>query len=178
MRRFVHCLTGLMESTWHTRLILDLSPPVPTCIVQSWVIFINMCKLGGGLHLLGANFSSAAPRSRGGSVRLRSRQAGGDLGAGARVGWMAVATGTAPARMSNMKRILSMVDGRRQEKRVPHVRMPDDRHTCLPRPLPQLRRPPGLLRRPVGDPKACAAGAVKNKRSRTPDLFLNWKIRS
>ena len=33
----------------------------------------------------------------------------------------------------------------------------DDRHTGLPRPLPQLRRPPGPLRRPVGDPRACAA---------------------
>ena len=34
---FVHCLTGLMESTWHTRLVLGiLSPPVNiTCIVQS-----------------------------------------------------------------------------------------------------------------------------------------------
>ena len=27
----------------------------------------------------------------------------------------------------------------------------------MPRPLPQLRRPPGLLRRPVGDPGTCAA---------------------
>ena len=130
---------------------------------------------GGGLHLLGANFSSTAPRSRGGSVRLRSRQASGDPGAGARVGWMAVATGTVSARMSNMKRILSMVNGRRQEKRVPHVRMPDDRHTGLPRPLPQLRRPSGLLRRSVGDPKARVAGTVKSKRSRTLSLFLNLK---
>ena len=50
-----------------------------------------------------------------------------------------------------------MVDGCRQEKGVPHVRTHDDRHTGLPRPLPQLRRPPGLLRRPVGDPRACEA---------------------
>ena len=44
-----------------------------------------------------------------------------------------------------------------QEKGVPHVRTYDDRHTGLPRPLPQLRRPPGLLRRPVVDPRTCAA---------------------
>ena len=50
-------LTGLMESTWHTLLILDPSPPAPTCIVQSWVIFINMRKRKG--FALGANFSSA-----------------------------------------------------------------------------------------------------------------------
>ena len=50
-----------------------------------------------------------------------------------------------------------MANDRRQEKRVPHVRTHDDRHTGLPRPLPQLRRPPGLLRRPVGDPRTCAA---------------------
>ena len=50
-----------------------------------------------------------------------------------------------------------MVDGCWQEKGVPHVRTHDDRHTGLPRPLPQLRRPPGLLRLSVGDPRACAA---------------------
>ena len=50
-----------------------------------------------------------------------------------------------------------MVDGCRQEKGVPHVRTRDDRHTGLPRPLPQLRRPPGLLRRPVGNPRTCEA---------------------
>ena len=50
-----------------------------------------------------------------------------------------------------------MVDGYWQEKGVPHVRTRDDRHTGLPRPLPQLRRPPGLLRRPVEDPRTCAA---------------------
>ena len=133
-----------------------------------------MYKLGGGLHLLGANFSSAAPRNRGGSVRLRSRQAGGDPGAGARVGWMAVATGTVSARMSNMKRILSMVNGRRQEKRVPHVRMPDDRHTGLPRPLPQLRRPPRLLRRPVEDPRACAARWGNTIRGRGMKAFRRF----
>ena len=36
---------------------------------------------------------------------LRSRQAGGDLGAGARMSGIAAVTGTASARMSNMKRI-------------------------------------------------------------------------
>ena len=36
----------------------------------------------------------------------------------------------------------------------------DDRHTGLPRPLPQPRRPPGLLRRPVGDPAACRGNAI------------------
>ena len=50
-----------------------------------------------------------------------------------------------------------MANDRRQEKGVPHVRTRDDRHTGLPRPLPQLRRPPGLLRRPVGDPRPWAA---------------------
>ena len=50
-----------------------------------------------------------------------------------------------------------MVDGCWQEKGVPHVRTHDDRHTGLPRPLPQLRRPPRLLRRPVGNPRTCAA---------------------
>ena len=49
-----------------------------------------------GLHLVSTNFSSAAPRSRGDSVHLRSRQAGDDLGAGARMGRMAAAAGTAP----------------------------------------------------------------------------------
>ena len=53
-----------------------------------------------------------------------------------------------------------MVDGCRQEKRVPHVRAHNDRHTGLPRPLPQLRRPPGLLRRPVEDPAACRGNAI------------------
>ena len=67
-----------------------------------------------------------------------------------------------------------MVDARKQEKGVPHVRARDDRHTCMPRPLPQLRRPLGLLRRPVEDPMV-RAGTVKNKRSRTLDLFLNLK---
>ena len=57
------------------------------------------------VHLVGTNFSSAAPRSRGGSVRLRSRQAGGDPGAGARMSGMATAAGAVSARMSNMKRI-------------------------------------------------------------------------
>ena len=37
------------------------------------------------------------------------------------------------------------------------MRTRDDRHTGMPRPLPQLRRPLGLLRRPVEDPRACAA---------------------
>ena len=60
-----------------------------------------------GLHLVSTNFSSAAPRSRGDSVHLRSRQAGGDLGAGARMGRMAAAAGTVPARISNMERILA-----------------------------------------------------------------------
>ena len=46
------------------------------------------------VYLVGKNFSSAASRSRGGSARLRSRQAGGDPGAGARMSWMAAATGT------------------------------------------------------------------------------------
>ena len=50
-----------------------------------------------------------------------------------------------------------MVDGCRQEKGVPHVRTHDDRHTGMPRPLPQLRRPLGLLRRPVEDPRTCEA---------------------
>ena len=53
-----------------------------------------------------------------------------------------------------------MVDGCRQEKRVPHVRAHNDRHTGLSRPLPQLRRPPGLLRRPVEDPAACRGNAI------------------
>ena len=44
-----------------------------------------------------------------------------------------------------------------QDKEVPHVRTGDDRHTGLPRPLPRLRRPPGSLRRPIGDPRTCAA---------------------
>ena len=35
---------------------------------------------GWNVHSVGTNFSSAAPRSRGGSARLRSRQVGGDGG--------------------------------------------------------------------------------------------------
>ena len=54
-----------------------------------------------------------------------------------------------------------MANDRRQEKGVPHVRTRDDRHTGLPRPLPQLRRPPGLLRRPVGDPAARRGNAIR-----------------
>ena len=38
-------LTGLMESTQHTRLILDPLSPVPTCTARSWVVSVNMCKL-------------------------------------------------------------------------------------------------------------------------------------
>ena len=57
------------------------------------------------VHLVGTNFSSAASRSRGGSVRLRSTQAGSDLGAGARMSGMAATAGTVPAKISNMKRI-------------------------------------------------------------------------
>ena len=57
------------------------------------------------MHLVGKNFSSASPRSRGGSARLRSRQAGGDPGAGARMSGMATAAGAVSTRMSNMKRI-------------------------------------------------------------------------
>ena len=63
-----------------------------------------MCKREG--FALGTNFSSATPRSRGDSVRLRSRQTGGDPSAGARMGRMAAAAGAVPASMSNMKRIL------------------------------------------------------------------------
>ena len=40
---------------------------------------------------------------------------------------------------------------------LPHVRAHDDRHTDMPLPLPQLRRPPGLLRCPVEDPRTCEA---------------------
>ena len=53
-----------------------------------------------------------------------------------------------------------MADGCRQEKGVSHVRVHDDRHTGLPRSLPQPRRPPGLLRRPVGDPAARRGNAT------------------
>ena len=41
--------------------------------------------------------------------------------------------------------------------RLPHVWAHDDRHTGLPRYLPQLRCSPRLLRWPVEDPKVCAA---------------------
>ena len=58
------------------------------------VICTRKNHVARGLHVVGANFSSAVPRSRDDSVRLRSRQAGGDLGAGARMGRMAAATGT------------------------------------------------------------------------------------
>ena len=40
------------------------------------------------------------------------------------------------------------------------MRVHDDRHTGLPRSLPQPRRPPGLLRRPVGDPAARRGNAT------------------
>ena len=63
-----------------------------------------MCKRKG--FAPGANFSSATPRSRGDSVRLRSKQAGGDPSAGACMDRMAAAAGAVPASMSNMKRIL------------------------------------------------------------------------
>ena len=59
--------------------------------------------------------------------------------------------------MSNMERIPAHGGWLLARKGVPHVRTRDDRHTGLPRPLPQLRRPPGLLRRPVEDPRTCAA---------------------
>ena len=42
------------------------------------------------------NFSSAAPLSCGDSAHLRPRQAGGDLGAGVRMGRMAAAASTTP----------------------------------------------------------------------------------
>ena len=51
-------------------------------------------------------------------MHLRSGQAGGDLGAGARMGRMAAAAGTVPARMSNMKRfpgVWWMAAGKRKE---------------------------------------------------------------
>ena len=60
------------------------------------VICTRKNHVARGLRLLGTNFSSAAPRSCGGSVRLRSRQAGGDPGAGARTNGMAAAAGTVP----------------------------------------------------------------------------------
>ena len=47
------------------------------------VICTRKNHVARGLHLLGTNFSSAAPRSRGDSVHLRSRQTDGDLGASA-----------------------------------------------------------------------------------------------
>ena len=59
------------------------------------VICTRKNHVARGLHLVGKNFSSAASRNRGGSARLRSRQAGGDPGAGARMSGMAAATGTA-----------------------------------------------------------------------------------
>ena len=36
-------------------------------------------RINRNVHLVGKNFSSAASRSRGGSARLRSRQAGGGM---------------------------------------------------------------------------------------------------
>ena len=56
-------------------------------------------RIPGGLHLVGTNFSSATPQSRGGSVHLRSRQAGSDPGAGTRTSEMVTVAGTVPARM-------------------------------------------------------------------------------
>ena len=50
------------------------------------VICTRKNHVARNVHLVGKNFSSAAPRSRGDSARPRSRQAGGDPGAGARVG--------------------------------------------------------------------------------------------
>ena len=69
-------------------------------------MMIWRARVGRNVHLVGTNFSSAALRSRGGSVRPRSRQAGGDPSAGARMSGMVAVAGTVPASMSNVKRIL------------------------------------------------------------------------
>ena len=58
------------------------------------VICTRKNHVARNVHLVGTNFSSAASRSRGGSARLRSGQADGDLGTGARMSGMAAATGT------------------------------------------------------------------------------------
>ena len=68
------------------------------------VICTHKNHVAWGLHLVGTNFSSAAPRSRGSSARLRTRQTGDDPGAGAR-GLDGSCHLHRPARMSNMKRI-------------------------------------------------------------------------
>ena len=76
------------------RAISPLLGLAPFFALQVCASCLNKVDRMERAHLVGKNFSSAAPRSRGGSVRLRSRQAGGDLGTGARMSEMAAATGT------------------------------------------------------------------------------------
>ena len=69
-------------------------------------------------------------------MRLRSRQVGGDPGAGARTSGMAAAAGTVPARMSNTKRfpgVWWMSAGKRKECRMRGHTM-IDMHATTPAP--------------------------------------------
>ena len=93
---------GTRSHTTHIWMILcqhSLSPKRPQMVHANWAGRNTSSGAGStvskneyrawnrwGLHLAGTNFSSAT-RSCGGSVRLRTRQAGRDPSAGARMSW-------------------------------------------------------------------------------------------
>ena len=91
MRHFVHCLTGLSESTYHVRLILD--PFLPFQLVLfNLGSFLSIYANARNVHLVGKNlfrYPSESWRQRASAI-----QAGGWRHGSDRRGWRASGHGS------------------------------------------------------------------------------------